>query len=54
MRTYVIAKVAAGRWELTCNQPGWVGNHIGFYSKRKAAETTARVLAGRSGKVVVQ
>ncbi|MBY5581873.1 hypothetical protein [Rhizobium leguminosarum] len=54
MSTYVIAKVAPSKWEITHSQPGWIGTHIGFYSKRKAAETTARVLAGRMGKVVIK
>jgi hypothetical protein len=54
MSTYVIAKLAPGRWELRHNQPGWIGTHIGFFSQRKKAEVTARVLAGRTGKVLVQ
>jgi hypothetical protein len=54
MSTYVISKVASGKWELRHNQPGWIGTHLGFYTKRTAAVTTARVLAGRTGKVLVQ
>ncbi len=54
MSTYTITKVAKGRFELTHNQPGWIGSHIGFYPSLKKAEVTAQVLAGRSGKVVVQ
>jgi hypothetical protein len=52
--TYVVAKVAPGRWELRYSQPGWIEAHLGFYTKRKKAEVTARVLAGRTGKVVIQ
>lgn len=54
MSTYVVLKLAPGRFQLLHNQPGWGGTHLGFYSKRKAAVTTARVLAGRTGKVVVK
>jgi hypothetical protein len=54
MSTYVIAKVSRNKWELRHSQPGWIGTHIGFYPSSKKAEVTARVLAGRTGKVVIQ
>jgi len=54
MSLYYVTKVASGRWQLTHNQPGWTGNHIGFYPSRKAAILTARLLAGRAGKVEIR
>ena len=41
-----------GHWDLTHVGPGWI-TPLGKYSKRKAALLTARLLAGRRGRVVV-
>ncbi|GGD98255.1 hypothetical protein GCM10008012_47330 [Rhizobium anhuiense] len=50
--TYHVRKVAKGRWAVTSVIPGWV-TPIGTFSKRSAAISTARLLAGWRSAVVV-
>ncbi len=53
MSLYQISKNERGRWCLAHVQPGWI-TALGTYKKRREAITVARVLAGRTGKVVIQ
>lgn len=50
---YEIRKSAAtGKWHVAHIGPGWL-TPLGSYAQRKQALMTARLLAGRRGKVVV-
>ena len=55
-RTYAVQKCARG-WSLsvTDDTPGWLGSptRLGIYATRNAALTTARLLAGRTSRVVL-
>jgi hypothetical protein len=50
---YLVTKLSKGRWALTYAVPGWL-TPLGIYKERKAAVLTARLLAGRNGKVSIQ
>lgn len=54
MSFYQISKSpVSGHWWLNHVTPGWI-TPLGAFPKRKQALTTARLLAGRRGKVVVK
>ncbi|MDX0455473.1 hypothetical protein GOC72_18635 [Sinorhizobium medicae] len=51
--TYYVTKTPKGHWALTHAAPGWI-TPLGSFPQRKQAVLTARLLAGRGGKVVVK
>ena len=50
---YWISKNPKGKWEIARHGGGSVTPAIGTYPSKKAAITTARLLAGRAGKVFI-
>jgi hypothetical protein len=53
MSLYIVTKATTGRWAITHVAPGW-HTPIGEHKSRKAAILTARLLAGRAGKVEIR